>query len=347
MFEGSVLVIDDEEVICSLIKDTLTEKGYSVVFISDAKKGAELVKRNAFDVIFVDLRMPDIDGLTVLGQLKQYDPDNIVIIITGYPSFETIKESMRRGAFDYIAKPFDLEELVFTTRKAVTFRRLNQENKRLMQQITQENIILEKKVLERTEDLRNLYRELKGAYISTVKALANELDARDQYAFGHSENVAKYAVMIAREMGLSPKEIDDIKDACELHNLINLSMHDDFGAKPEKLTAEEWEEVKLHSLKGVEILEPLDFLEGIVDLVRQHYERYDGGGYPNGLKKEAIKLGARIMALAHAFEAMTSPRPYRKKPLTKEEAIEEIKKNSGPRFDPAVVEAFLRITDRM
>ena len=129
MNEGNILVIDDEEVICNLIKDTLTEKGYSVVFVSDAKKGVELVQYNKFDVVFLDLRMPEMDGIAVLKKLKEYGPDNVVVIITGYPSFETIKESMHEGAFDYLVKPFDLEELVFTAKRALAFSRLNQKKK--------------------------------------------------------------------------------------------------------------------------------------------------------------------------------------------------------------------------
>jgi HD-GYP domain-containing protein (c-di-GMP phosphodiesterase class II) len=153
--------------------------------------------------------------------------------------------------------------------------------------------------------------------------------------------------MIAREMQLSVKEIDEIRSACELHDLGKIGVHDYILAKSEKLTAEEWEEIKLHSLKSANILMPFNFLDGVVDLVRQHHERYDGTGYPDGLKGEAIKLGARIMAVADAFDAMVSKRPYREQPFTKQEAIEEIKKNSETQFDPEVVKAFLRIVDKL
>ncbi len=347
MSEGNILVIDDEEIICSLIKDTLTEEGYSVLISQVAKEGIELAKSNPFDIIFVDLRMPEVDGLEVLKQLKQSQSDTVMIMITGFPSFETVREAMRWGAFDYIAKPFDLEELIFTTKRAIAFRRLDQENKRLMERIAQENIILEKKVQERTKDLRNLYRKLQDTSISTIKALAKALDTRDHYTHSHSENVARYAVMIAQEMQLSNEEIGEIRNACELHDLGKIGVHDYILAKPGELTPEEWEEVKLHSLKSVEILKPLDFLDGVINLIHQHHERYDGKGYPDGLKGEEIKLGAKIIAVADAFDAMTSKRPYRERPFTKEEAIERIKENSGIQFDPKVVEAFLRIVDRL
>ncbi|MDD5236894.1 MAG: HD domain-containing protein, partial [Candidatus Omnitrophica bacterium] len=256
------------------------------------------------------------------------------------------KEAIRWGAFDYITKPFELESLLFTARRAVAFHRLNQENKRLMEQITQENILLEKKVQERTKDLRNLYRRLQTTFVSTVKALAKALDARDHYTHSHSENVAKYAVLIAKEMQLSTKEIDEIKNACELHDLGKIGIHDYILSKPGELTPEEWEEVKLHSLKSAEILQPLDFLDEVIILIREHHERYDGAGYPDGLKGDAIKLGARIMSVADTYDAMTSKRPYREKAFSKEEAVEEIKRKSGSQFDPKVVEAFLRIADK-
>ncbi len=347
MTEDRVLVIDDENVIGNLIKDTLAAEGYSVVFIQEAKDGIEVAKLNPFDVIFVDLRMPEIDGIEVLKQIKQFDPDNLVIMITAYPSFESVKECLRWGAFDYITKPFNLDDLIFTTKRALIHRRLNLENKRLMKQISQENIILEKEVAERTEDLHNFYRQLQDIWMSAIRAMAQAIDGKDRYTQGHSQKVAKYAMMIAQEMELSTHEINEIKDAGELCDLGKIAIHDYIFTKPEKLTAEEWVEVRLHPLKGAELLKPLKFLGGVIDLVGQHHERYDGTGYPDGLKGEEIKIGARILALADAFDAMTSERPYRKKPLTKEEAIEEIKKNSGIQFDPKVFEAFLRIVDKL
>jgi len=341
--EGKILVIDDEEVICRLIKDSLTQKGYSVTTTLDAKSGLKAAQQNGFDVILVDLRLPDMDGLTVVKQIKEFAHEGfytVVIIITGYPSFDTVQESLRLGVFDYVAKPFELEELTFTIKRAVDFQRLSLENKRLMEHISQENITLEKRLSERTEDLR-------ASYLNTVKALVQALEARDYYTYCHSENVTKYAVMIAQEMGLSNEEINDIKEACELHDLGKISIQDRILNKPGKLSPEEWKEVKLHPSKSAEILEPLKFLNGITALVRQHHERYDGKGYPNGLKQEEIKIGARIMALADAFDAMTSQRPYRKRPLSKEEAVLEIKKNAGTQFDPRVVEAFLKIVDKL
>ena len=345
--QGNVLVIDDEEVICSLIKDTLSEKGYSVVTAQDAKEGLQIAQQNIFDVILIDLRMPDLDGLTVLENIKQYDLNNTVIMITGYPSFETVKEALHLGAFDYLPKPFDLEALVFTIRRAIDVHRLNIDNRKLLKQISEENIILENKVLERTEDLRNLYRNLQASYMRTIKAVVATVMLKDHYTYGHCEKLAKFAIMIAQEMRLSAKDIDEIKEACELHDLSKVGLSDYILNKPDKLSPQEWEELKRYQLNAKELLEPLEFLHNVSDIICQHHERYDGFGYPYGLKEEAIKIGARVMAVADAYVAMTSERPYRKNPFSEEGAIEEIKKNSRTQFDPKVVEAFLKIIDKL
>jgi putative nucleotidyltransferase with HDIG domain len=188
----------------------------------------------------------------------------------------------------------------------------------------------------------NLYKELQRLYMNTVEALAEAIDARDHYTKRHSEQVTKYAVAIAKELGLTQKKIEIVERASKLHDIGKIGVHDYILTKPAKLTKEEWEEVKAHSLKGVRILEPLAFLDGVIDTVRQHHERYDGTGYPDKKKAKQIRIEARIMAVADAFDAMTTERPYAKA-LTREEAIEELKRESGKQFDPQVVEALLRV----
>jgi putative nucleotidyltransferase with HDIG domain len=153
-------------------------------------------------------------------------------------------------------------------------------------------------------------------------------------------------VAIAQEMGLSLKDIEIIREACELHDLGKIGIGDNILGKPSGLNTKEWEQIKQHPSVGAQILEPLTFLNEVIDLVRQHHERYDGSGYPEGRKSDDILLGARIIHLADAYEAMVTPRSYRRIPLTREQAIAEIKQKSGTQFDPKVVEAFLRVVDR-
>lgn len=189
------------------------------------------------------------------------------------------------------------------------------------------------------------HQELKDVVLDIIKALAVSIDQRDHYTSDHSENVARYAIAIAREMNLSEEEIEKIERASQLHDIGKIGISDYILSKPGKLTKEEWGEIKKHTLKGAEILEPLKFLNGITDLVKQHHERSDGKGYPNGLKEKDIQIGARIMAVADSFDAMTSERPYRPA-MDHKKAVDEIKRCSGIMYDPLVVKAFLRAIDK-
>lgn len=193
--------------------------------------------------------------------------------------------------------------------------------------------------------LTRVYKNLKGIYMHTISALASALEAKDHYTRSHSENVTKYAVVIARELDLPAAQIETIREACRLHDLGKIGIHDYILTKPGKLSPEEWEEVKLHSLRGAEILQPIGFLKTVAELIKQHHERYDGEGYPLRLAAQNIRLGARIMAVADAFDAMISERPYRQA-LGLPKAIAELKENSARQFDPKIVKLFLTILEK-
>jgi len=225
---------------------------------------------------------------------------------------------------------------------------VNVNNKRTKEIFTKDDLRLVRGVAnEATIAIENarLYSSLEDAYLKTVVALTSAIDAKDHYTMDHSEHVSNYAVAMAKELRLSPTEIEDIRRACQLHDLGKIGVHDQILTKPDKLTPDEWKEIKLHSLKSAEILKPLAFLAEVIILIEQHHERYDSAGYPYGLKGDEIKLGARIIAVADSFDAMVTPRPYRQR-LSIEAAIEEIKKNSGTQFDPKIVELFLGVLKR-
>ncbi|MFC1704304.1 HD-GYP domain-containing protein [Candidatus Omnitrophota bacterium] len=202
------------------------------------------------------------------------------------------------------------------------------------------------------EKLSRMYLELilaqttlKEAQIDIIMSLGLSQEAKDYYTQGHSKRVTKYAVDIARELGLDKEEIDVIQRAGKLHDIGKIGISDGILLSKEKLTDEEYIIIKSHPLKSASILDPLKFLDREKQIIRHHHERFDGAGYPDGLAGEKIPLGARIIALADSFDAMKSERPY-KEPFTKEDIIAEVKKNSGAQFDPKVVEAFLKIIDR-
>jgi len=207
-------------------------------------------------------------------------------------------------------------------------------------EMEKENDLIEQKY-------RELYQktlELQKHYVDTINALIRAIDAKDHYTQDHSLKVSRIAEAIAKEMGLPVKKVETIQQACKLHDLGKIGIRDGILLKPGKLTDEEWEEIKRHPVLGAEIIKPLTFLSDVAVLIRQDHERWDGKGYPDGLKGEEIDIGARVIMVADTYDALLSGRSY-KEPLSKQEAIERIRKNSGTQFDPKVVEAFLRFVN--
>lgn len=348
-----VLIVDAEKNICDLLKTLLSHNGYEVTTTGTAKSGIEFFRAQAFDLIFLDLKLPDMDGADVLELIKNHSPQTAVIIITGYPSFRTAQLALKIGVVqDYITKPFTLESIVISLNRIGNILKLRHEREQLMKGLEKQNVLLadqgkllEKKVRARTKKLKEVYDALKSTYFDTLKTLAEAIDARDHYTATHSQSVVKIALLIAAKMHLSSREKNIIRQACELHDIGKIAVPDNILNKPQLLRAEEFEIIKIHSVKGEEILRPLSFLQRVATLVRQHHEQWDGKGYPDGLKEKEIDLGARIIAVADVYDAMTSSRVYRERIFNKAEVAEEIKKKSGMQFDPKVVEAFLQIVD--
>lgn len=195
------------------------------------------------------------------------------------------------------------------------------------------------------EELYQKQVELQKHYVDTINALIRALDAKDHYTEDHSLKVTQIAKAIARELELPSNKINTIITACKLHDLGKIGIRESLLLKPGKLTDEEWEEIKRHPVLGAEIIKPLTFLSDVAVLIRQDHERWDGKGYPDGLKGKEIDIGSRVIIVADAYDAITSGRPY-KKALSKDEAIEEIKRNSGTQFDPEVIEAFLKVMSK-
>ncbi len=211
-----------------------------------------------------------------------------------------------------------------------------------IEEMEQENDI----ILKKNEELQLKNLELQRHYVDTINALIRVIDAKDHYTEDHSLNVSRIADEICKELGLAPAKTETIRQACKLHDLGKVGIKDSILLKPGKLTPEEWQEIKQHPILGAEIIRPLTFLSDVAVLIRQDHERWDGCGYPDGLKGDEIDIGSRIIMLADAYDAMTSGRPY-KKFMAKLDAIEEIKRNAGTQFDPQLVEVFLKAAQRI
>ena len=328
--QGRILVVDDEEHIRTLLKDALEELGYECDTAENGLRGLEKVEENKgkYEAILLDIHMPELNGIETLKRLKLSYPDISVVVLSASRDVENVRDALKEGAYDYVFKPFDLNELKNTIKRACERTKLIRENRDY-----QKN--LEIKVAEQTETLINLYAD-------TLEALVLALDLREHETGFHSYRVTEYSLTLARKLGLSDKALSILAKGALLHDIGKIGIPDSILLKPGKLTDEEWKIMKMHPTMGYELLKKIDFLEEAAEIVLSHHEHYNGKGYPRGLKGEQIPLGARIFSVVDALDAMTSNRPYRQA-LSFEEAIERIAKSSGSQFDPSIVRVFLSI----
>ena len=332
-----ILVTDDERSIRELLADGLGSYGYEVLEARDAAESLRIVREKGVGLILSDIEMPGEDGMVLLRKVKEIDPDIDVVMVTGLHDVEVAVETIRRGASDFVTKPFNLAEVRIVVERTLEKRRLIKENREYQRR-------LEEMVDERTRKIETLYLDLEDSYESTLQALITALDYRDNETLGHSRRVVEYAVFVARTMGVKEPELSWIRRGAILHDVGKIGVSDAILHKPGKLDLAEWAEMKRHPEMGFRMLEHIRFLAPALDIVHCHQERFDGTGYPRGLKGDEIPLGARIFATVDTFDAMTSDRPYRAA-LSIEEARDEIRRFAGTQFDPRVADVFLSIDE--
>jgi response regulator RpfG family c-di-GMP phosphodiesterase len=324
--QDSILIVDDEEPIRRLLHDKLSGEGYRCYEAADAGQALKRLRNNTIGLVMLDIRMPGKSGVELLSEIKTHNPHVSVIMITAAADMHVAVQCMRRGAYDYIAKPFDLEGVAISVARALERRRLELENEEYQQH-------LKEKVSEQASEIRT-------SFLNGITSLAYALEAKDSYTSGHSKRVADISAAVAQELDLSKDKIDRLKLAGLVHDIGKIGISESILNKPSSLTEREFEQVRRHPEIGEHILSPIVDAVDILESVRNHHERYDGKGYPDALAKKQIPLGARIMAVSDAYEAMTSERPYRRK-MSDEDAREEIKRNRGTQFDPEIADIFL------
>jgi putative nucleotidyltransferase with HDIG domain len=283
--------------------------------------------------------MPGMDGIALLEASKERFPDMPVIMVTAVTDVSVALGAIRNGAYDYLLKPFERDQLLATVRRAMENRRLKMENREY-----QTN--LEALVTARTEQLRQAVSTLEKSYDITLEALGNALDLKDAETEGHSKRVTAYTIAIARAMGLGSDQIRVIARGAFLHDIGKMAIPDKILNKPGKLDPEETAIMREHCYRGYQIVRRIPFLAEAAEIVYAHQEKYDGTGYPRRLKGEEIPLGARIFSVADTLDAMTSDRPYRAK-LPHSAAKDEITQWSGRQFDPEVVKVFLSMPEHI
>ena len=313
--------------------------GYSCHLAEDGPKGLEVFSAARPPLIVTDLKMPGMSGIELLQKVRQVDGDAAVIVLTGAADVKTAIESLKLGAYDFIMKPVNIEELLIAAERALERRELLIERRVYHE-------LLEHRVEQATQDLSAAYHELEETYRSTLEALGSALDTRDIGTEAHSRRVHGYALATARAFGVVSPMMRDLAHGVLLHDIGKIGIPDAILLKPGPLTPEEWKIMRTHPEIGRRLIERIPFLRGAVPIVYSHHEKWDGSGYPCALKGEDIPLGARIFSVVDAFDAMTFDRPY-SKAVPFDTAKAEIKRCAGTHFDPAVVTAFLQVPETL
>jgi response regulator RpfG family c-di-GMP phosphodiesterase len=329
-----VLIADDETEIRAVLSDLLC-RHYECTSVGSAEEALQRLRERDYDLVISDIMMGGMSGLEMIPHLLRLAPDTVVIMISGVQTIESAVGALRAGAFDYVMKPFDLQHVEAAVSRALEHHDLRVAKRRY-------ETYLEEMVAQRTAELDAALASLGDAYRSTLRALTAALEARDSETHGHSERVVSFSLRLGRELGLDAGQMRSLEFGSLLHDIGKIGVPDAILRKPASLARDEWVRMREHPLHGQKILRGIEFLEGASRVVAQHHERWDGTGYPVGLRGEEIDLNARIFAVADAFDAMTSDRVYR---LGRgyDAAAAELEAFGGRQFDPRVVAAFRRV----
>jgi putative nucleotidyltransferase with HDIG domain len=351
----SVLFIDDEPNILKAIKRMLRGEDWDVHCVTRPSDAFSLVNRRPFQVVVTDQRMPEMSGAQFLSALREQKPEIVRLMMTGFSELAVAVAAINHGeVFRFITKPWNHEEFKATIRQAFDHFELRRQINHLSEVAREQNRrlhdmnrSLESKVRDRTKQLAEKHAELSTAYIQTIRALAEAVDAKDPYTRGHSERVGVYASKLARELEVPRREIERIYIAGLLHDVGKIGIPDEIIAKPASLDEAEYELMKRHPEIGAKILEPVEFLADVVPCVRHHHEWFDGSdyGYPAGICGDRIPFPSRVILVADTVEAMTSDRPYRQA-MGLDAVARELHLYSGTQFDPVCAEAMLQMLER-
>ncbi len=321
------LVVDDEPRLRQALVRLMQGAGYTCFEAGSAPDALSLLDREKLELVLSDMRMPGMDGASLLRRIREQHPDVAVVMVTAVAEVEVAVSCLSAGAMDYITKPFVFEEVKARVTQALEKRRLLLENRGYQER-------LEERVKAQAQRLEELF-------LASVQSLAEALELKDPYTRGHSIRVSRYGVAISRMLGIDDVTIRNIELGGQLHDIGKIGVREDVLNKPGPLTKDEYQHIMTHPVLGWRILRPLLGDNSVVlNIVRSHHERMDGKGVPDGLGGSDIAREARVIAVADAFDAMMSRRPYRKG-LAYGDTLDELKRMSGTQFDGDVVAAFL------
>jgi putative nucleotidyltransferase with HDIG domain len=331
-----ILVVDDEAPVRSVLAAILGRTGYVVTAVESAELAVIALQDDpGCNLVLCDVMMPGIDGLTLLDALGKNHPGLPVVMLTAVHDIHVATNAFRRGAIDYLLKPFERSQLLAVVTRALEHGHLLKQNAAYRQN-------LEQIISARTGRLRATMHDLERSYDITLEAMGDALDLRDTETEGHSRRVTAYTIALAREVGMDAEELHILARGAFLHDIGKIATPDCILLKPGKLEPAEVLIMREHCARGYEMVRKIPFLREAAEIVYAHQETFDGSGYPRGLQGERIPLGARIFSIADTLDAMTSDRPYRKG-RSFAEARDEIVSLAGCQFDPKITEIFLRM----
>ena len=327
--QETLLIVDDEAAIRKLLCQKLSKEGYQCEEANAAEQILNTLATSPIALVILDIKMPGKSGIELLPEIKSDYPDTAVIMATAVTDINVAIQCLKQGADDYLCKPFNLEEVSLAVQRALEKRLLKLELREYQQ-------FLEEKVEEQTGEIRKIF-------LGAIEALVSALEAKDKYTGGHSRRVTEIALALGNELGLSAHDMEDLRWGSLLHDIGKIAIDQLIQNKPDRLTREEYEHIMIHAHVGADIVRPV--VNGkITEMIEHHHDHYNGSGLHQVIAGSDIPLEARILAVADAFDAMISDRPYRSA-LSITEAIDEIKRCAGTQFDPAVVAAFLKTAE--
>ena len=323
-----ILIVDDEYIGRETLQSVLEGEGYELEMAENGLQAIEKAKKLLPDVILLDVMMPGMTGFEVCQRIRS-DPQIAeipIIILTALDDRESLLNALKAGADDFISKPFDRFEL---RARLLGITRLNRYQK----------------LLQERAKLREANAQLLNAYETTIESLSHALDLRDRETEGHSRRVTELTIQLAQALNISEAEITHYRRGALLHDMGKIGVPDSILHKPDTLSDEEWVIMRKHPQLAYDMLYPIEYLHPALDIPYSHHEKWDGSGYPRGLKGEEIPMSARLFAVADVWDALTSDRPYRAA-WSEEEALQYIREQSGKHFDPNVVELFFKVVQK-
>jgi putative two-component system response regulator len=313
-----VFIVEDNDILREGLRILLETEGFKVLTAAHGLSALNQMETVSPDLILSDISMPEMDGFAFYNAVREH-PEWITIpfiFLTARGERDDVFASKKLGVEDYLVKPVDRQELVTTIRSR----------------------------LDRSQQL--MLAQLEQAYEASLIMLANAIELRDQYTRGHVERVMHYCKYISQQLGLGSIVTKPLQFGAILHDIGKIYVRENVLYKAGPLSGEEWDEMRQHTVVGSELLQSIPYLVQAIPIIRHHHERWDGQGYPDGLVGEEIPLGARIVAVADSFDAMTTSRVYQNA-IPPQQALEEIMNGSGTMYDPAVVEAFLAVWEQI